>query len=419
MASNIQVVRAGVSAATGVRKLRRPSHSFQVRIRPWQIQPNLIAPVLPGETLKNLLVQSRVVSDPVKSKLIGWWFEQYFFYVKLRDLDDRDTLTNMIVTNASSAALNSDLNVRTNHAGGAPDFATLCMERIVDEYFRDEDEATLVAAIDGLPLAQIGVESWLDSAKDATLAGEGEHEMPGENPALPAHMVAFTDHYAQWEAMRSMQLTAATFEDWLRTFGLSVPRAEAEEAHRPELIRYIREWTYPTNHVDPSTGVPSSALSWSIAERADKDRFFSEPGFVVGLCVCRPKVYLGNIEGSLADFMNDAYSWLPAVLQDEPYTSLKKFVGGAAGVGPLGTNTTNDYWVDLRDLFMYGDQFVNFASTELDAGFVALPTAAMEKRFATAAMADAMFAAAAPANQIRADGRVDLSILSRLEDTSK
>lgn len=396
------------------RTSRRPTHTFQLRTRPWQVQPFLIAPVLPGETMKNLLLQARVVTDPIKNPLIGWWTEFYLFYVKLRDLNERDTLTDALVTNASTAALNSAAKVATYHVGGAPDFATMCLNRVVEEYFRDEDEAVLDAAIDGLPLAQVGVNNWLDSAIPDSQVADTNEEFPGENPALPANMSAFAAHYAHWEAMRSMQLTAVDFEDWLKTFGVKVPKSQ-EEAHRPELIRYIREWTYPSNTVNPADGSPSSACSWSVAERADKDRFFAEPGFVFGVSVTRPKVYFGKQKGAGVSMMNDAYSWLPAVLQSEPYTSLKKF---AAAAGPLGGNTgANDYWVDLRDLFMYGDQFMNFALDATDAGLVALPTTALKRKYASSADADALFKVAA-SNKIKMDGRCDLTILSRIEDTS-
>lgn len=410
MQPNIVTVRD--APQTG-RKIRRPSHTFQLKYRPWQIQPMMIAPVLPGETMKNLLLQSRVVSNPVINPLLGWWTEYYFFFVKLRDLDDRQALTDMIVTNASTAGLNSALDLDTYHAGGTINYTQKCLDRVVAEYFRDEDETVLQGAIDGLPIAKTDGPGWLDSTKDATLAGEAQHEFPGENPSLPAHMAAFTDHYNQWEAMRSMQLTAATFEDWLKTFGVSVPREENEDLHQPELIRYVREWTYPSNTINPADGLPSSALSWGVAQRADKDRFFKEPGFLFGVTVSRPKVYFSKQRGSVAHFMNDAYSWLPAVLQQDPYTSLKKFT---PAVGPL-VGVTNDYWADLRDLFVHGDQFLNFDLAATDAGMVALPTAAMEKKYPTAAMADALFKVPAN-NKIIADGRVDLTILSRIEDTS-
>lgn len=76
----------------------------------------------------------------------------------------------------------------------------------------------------------------------------------------------------------------------------------------------------------------------------------------------------------------------------------------------------NGYWVDVRDLYLYGEQFVNFALTETDAGFVALPTAGLQKRFASATDADAMFAGASPANMIRQDGIMTFNIAGRQVD---
>ena len=63
------------------RKMRRPRHDFNVRHMPFCITPFAIAPVLPGETLKDGNLQSRAVVDPIKNPLIGWWLEHYVFYV--------------------------------------------------------------------------------------------------------------------------------------------------------------------------------------------------------------------------------------------------------------------------------------------------------------------------------------------------
>ena len=53
------------------RKLRQPEHAWAVKHLPFAIQPFMIAPVLPGETLKNALLQVRAVLQPVKSALSG------------------------------------------------------------------------------------------------------------------------------------------------------------------------------------------------------------------------------------------------------------------------------------------------------------------------------------------------------------
>ena len=87
-----------LSAAPQVgRRLRQPQHTWLVRQLPFAIQPVAIAPVLPGETLKNALFQVRAVTSPLKSPLIGWWFETYLFYVKHRDLPNAAQYTEMML----------------------------------------------------------------------------------------------------------------------------------------------------------------------------------------------------------------------------------------------------------------------------------------------------------------------------------
>ena len=128
-----------------VRKPRRPQHPFYLEQRPWQIQPFFIPPVLPGETLQNLLAQTRIVSDPVKNSLIGWWAEQYFFYVKHRDLDERDTYTGMMIdpsvtlTSLFTAADPASYHGATG--GNRMNWVLKCLKRVTECYFRNEGEA--------------------------------------------------------------------------------------------------------------------------------------------------------------------------------------------------------------------------------------------------------------------------------------
>lgn len=394
------------------RKTRSPKHVFQLRTKPWQIQPFMIAPVIPGDTLKNLLLQARVVTDPIKHPLIGWWAEYYFFYVKHRDLDERDLLTQMVLDPTADLSSLDEAASSVYYHGGGINWTKLCLKRVVDQYFRNEGEAWDGFLIDNVPLAAaIGnEETGLDSAhNDADRASIDDPTalVVGADDSIKGSEIETA--LRQWQFAKANNLTQQTYEEWLQTYGI---RPSSVELHRPELVRYIRDWTYPSNTVDPATGAPSSACSWSIAERADKDRFIKEPGFLFGVSVVRPKVYMSKQSGSLAALMNDAYTWLPAILHDDPSTSLVRRDALAA---PLDSNT-DAYWVDVADLLHYGDQFLNFALTETDAGLVALPTAGLQKRYATAADADALFVTPASANQIRQDGVVSLNIASRVMD---
>lgn len=90
MIGHVQVPVQVQEVARYQRINRRPSHQFQLRTRPWQLQPCVMALVLPGETMENALIQYRAVTDLIKNPLVGWWSEFYLFYVKLSDLDDFD-----------------------------------------------------------------------------------------------------------------------------------------------------------------------------------------------------------------------------------------------------------------------------------------------------------------------------------------
>jgi hypothetical protein len=410
---NVQLVRA---APAQQRITRTPRHTFRLKHRPYQIQPFVIAPVLPGETMTSALIQARAKTDPIAADcdLQGWWLEHYLFYVKLTDLAGRDDFTEMLLTYGHDlSAYETTADVQTYHHTGV-NWIELCVDRIVEEYFRDEGDGTVT--FDGLHQAQVHGETFIESAKLASATGSTDDLLPGEDGVVPDHLSTdFSTHYTQWEAMRAMKLTAATFEDWVAAFGLKTDSKPAREDYRPELLRYSRDWQYPSTVVS-GDGSTTSAVVWSIMERADKKRLFKEPGFIVGVTVARPKVYFSGMRGAGVQMMSDAYAWLPATLSTDPFTSLKNFSIATGGDGPLAAVPSEGYWVDIRDLFLYGDQFCNFDISATPAGFVALPTSAMVKKYAGATNINALFATPASDYYLKQDGVAQFSILGTQRD---
>lgn len=400
------------------RKLRSPSHSFSIRQMPWVIQPMLLAPVLPGETMKNLLLQSRAVSDPIKNAITGWWHEYYFFYVKLRDLTIRAEMEKMALDptwdwNTAPGVKTVASNFNNYFAGNGIDWAQKCLEVVTAEYFRNEDEAWNTFTVAGLPVASIVGNGWMDSLIPRTQLAAAEDMIV--NPAASDLLASEIDKsMRQYQLLKMNGLVQQSYEDFLATYGVSV--AAPEDPFRPELIRYIRDWTYPTNTIDPTNGTPRSAVSWSTAERADKDRFFAEPGFIFGVTVTRPKVYFRNQSGNASWFLRNVMSWLPAVMADDPYTSLQEIDGTAAS--PCSLAATN-YVVDVRDLFIYGDQFCNFDRAALDANMISGPAATtFEHRYVTTQGEVDEFFVTPASNKVKIDGVVSLSILGRQVDTT-
>lgn len=411
MASYGNIARVG-------RRLRNPQHRFNLQTMPFQIQPFMIAPVIPGETMKNALLQSRVVTDPIRNKLIGWWCEYYFFYVKHRDLAGREDFTAMMLDlNHDMSAYRTAANPALNHFADGINWTQLCLDRVVETHFREEGD-TVAHLINGMPAGAVNVESWLDSTalSDAytfedPVIYEDDQTTPGEVTASEVDAALQT-----WQFQRANNMTEMSYEDWLATYGIRAPRVEL---HRPEVLRYIREWQYPSNTIDPTTGAASSAVSWAIADRLDKDRFFAEPGFIFGVTVCRPKVYLRNVEGSATGLMDNALSWLPALMRDDPWTSMKKVEHDK---GPLATvvTDTDGYWIDIKDLLIYGEDFINVARSATDLNMVTLPNADLSnKDYPTDADVDALFTGETDAGrQVRQDGVCKLSILGTQVDTT-
>lgn len=222
----------------------------------------------------------------------------------------------------------------------------------------------------------------------------------------------------EWLSMTDMGLLDMDFKDWMKSYGSTasgdvVLGEMPVQQHRPELIGYRREFSYPTNTVEPSTGVPATAAGWRVKTRIDDYKFFKYPGWVVGYTVVRPKVYLGNQQGTVSGLMQSRASWLPPQLMDQ-HTVSHILVDDTAG--PLAGTMTTDYWMDLRDYLNHGEQFINYATPASGATgvpFVELPLASGQRRYAASAEIMALFSNTTT-GRFRQDGVCDLTLTGRV-----
>lgn len=396
------------------RKTRRPAIPFQTKVKPFQIAPFFMHPVLPGETLKKAMLQAKCLSAPLASDMVGCHAELYWFYVKLTDLDEREKLKQMVVDptyDAVAAGLTTttpNLWTFCNAGVGNPaiDFGQMCLDRVVSVYFRNEDQQPGDFMLGGQYAARVLRESSIQSIMLATdlASADVDVDLDGDG-TITAQEVE--NAHAQWLSLVTNGLTEKSYADWCKSYGITLAR---EELHEPENIRYMREWTAPTRLVDPSTGAPTAAYAWNLQESLDKDRFFKEPGFLFGVQVFRPKIIIGNYTGGLSNFLADGMSWLPGEVLNSAAYGLREF---AAGTGPVPA-ATGAYVIDLRDLLMYGEQFVNFDLSTDGENVVALPAADMSvKDYVSAADVTALFAGAN--EYIRTEGQITLNILSQLQ----
>lgn len=129
----------------------------------------------------------------------------------------------------------------------------------------------------------------------------------------------------------------------------------------------------------------------------------------------RPKVYLGNQEGLVAAMMVNRDSWLPAILNNE-MTVGHMVIDDL--VGPLAATMAADYMINIRDLLLYGEQFINYDAAGTDPGFVALPAADAKRRYASSTACHAFFTDTTN-GVFKADGMISLTIMGRQRETTK
>lgn len=413
-------MRTLLSAPPTDRVGRYPKHRFVIREKPFTANIIAFAPVLPGETLQSAFLEARVITDPIKNPIIGWKKEYFFFYVKITDLLN-NTIRDMFV-DPTNTDLTGTLGVAANSqqfytAKGAVDYPKRALDRIVVTYFLDQDETITRRIATGTvdaPIVQIKDESFLDSLTDKDDLPEGA-AIAGAADAgdLDRLMDAF-------EHLRAMGVANMTYEDFLRSYGIAVPE---KDENKPELLWRLSDFQYPSNTIDPLTGTPSSAVSWVFRKGDNSRKFFKEPGFIVGVSVTRPKVYFSGLAGAAAGFMTRAWDWAPALLADRPETQLKQF---AAGTGPLGDRQTDTdgYWLDMRDLLLYGDQWQNVAAfpannanpaTDGNWNMFALPDSSLNRKYPSEAMIDSLFVSAANV-YVKQDGYVSFGIKGKQVD---
>lgn len=428
----IRSPRVGVSPAyeRSNRVTRRPQHRFNLKTKPYQIQPLMIAPVLPGESLTNIMLQAQSWSDPLAAGVlrnIGWWKEYYFFYVKHRDLPgwERDELSNQGIGSDLIDMIVNNGNLNTHKLGaieqwsytpkGGVPFTKFALQRIVEEYFRDEGETAAAFHIDNVPIAQIYGRGQNDWSMRLTLEGDYEDrrvDLDVDNDgSITVDEVERA--YIEWAAARDAGLMDMDYEDWIRTYGVksTLPEIDRVDHHRPELLCHHREFSYPTNTVEPTTGVPATAVGWRTAQQFRKAWLFPEPGWIIGMTVARPKVYLQNQEGSVAPMMSTRDSWLPAVLNDQLNVSHLLIPEASGPLATISDTANSKYWIDLRDLLNYGDQFVNWTPADAPP-FVTLPSVTGQRRYASAADAMSFFTDTTNGRFLE-DGVVSLAIKGR------
>jgi len=355
MVSPLQIVQPGQMRT---RKKRSPQFPIAGTMKPFGLYPLWATPVLPGETLNMAETKYRLISMPVRHPLTGAWFETWTVYCSLTDLNE----------NFAQMFISEDVSPTAYQAGvdrpryftksGQIDYIKLAMDAVVYNYFRDEEEPDWdTHLIDGVHMAKRQSWDWAANLMFKPTALDAAY-LPS---ALPE-----SDTLTPLEIMKLSGMSEITYEKYLMQYGVAQKEA-VKESRIPEIIRYTRDWATPTNAIEPTTGRPSSAFSWSSTIKSEKPKRFDEPGFVITFGCVRPKMFDASLRGSMIGELWGFGDFFPVYNLADPAAGLKILDAAHKVLNlPVGTDAL---MYDHRDLLTNGEQFVNDLS-----GPYALPT---------------------------------------------
>jgi len=323
---------------------RRPNFGIAGVMKPYGLYPLCIHPVLPGETLKSFETKWRVISKPVKHPLAGAWLETWLCYVKMTDLDRN--LGEMFIsdTYSSSGHTAGSDQERYFTKSGQIEWVKKCVDRIHEAYFTHENETP--RSIDGVPKVKVNMTGWWQNM----IFKPSAESMPTDLNELQGELSAR-------EMLMQSQMTELTYERYLQEYGVQSIRTGIGE---PEILRYTRSWTLPTNHVEPSDGTPSSAWAWSDHIKAEKDKRFQEPGFIIQLACIRPKLFQANLPYSMVGNLWGFSDWYPIYNMPDPNAGVKDLNSDDAVFAAAAQDAgVENMLYDHKDLLSHGEQFVN------------------------------------------------------------
>lgn len=389
------------------RRPRKPVFPIAGAWRPFGLYPVLAAPVMAGETVRGLRLRLRVISMPLRYPLGGAYLHFWWAYCPAR-LSVGTDIVNELSPSTTGLLETSDVPRMFSKVGQLR-LIQLTYDVIVNTLIAREGQT--LPAFDG---ARKVPRIWSDWTNNLSKLPSGltVSELPEREIDTEGDLDIAMDR-------ERTLLEAGSYDQFVRAFGVPEPRRDDEAV----LFNHGRFWTQPTNTVEPSTGVPSSAWTWAIDTVMPKVRRVKEPGVMMLLASIRPKMlhrkadasYLGRMVGLLqwVPPTDDAQAWHAISDNDPVWSSTFK-----------GSGSTQ-LLIDRQDVFGKGEAFINdipanlpYAVPQDTAGaYNGADLAALRGEFVADADIDALFSGSTTVSRrIYYDGIAEMTVQGHVGD---
>ncbi len=337
------------TATSGRRGERRPVFRASVELEPWEITPFCCFPLLPGETLHNILMDGRFVLNGCVSPLFPWYLDIQLFAVNLSDVDVdfEEILLRHAETPPTGIAASANKPL-LGQAAGAMNLTGPVYDRICDQFWKTDNV---------LPNSVVNTDLFIAPVKWRTSSST---LVEGESPSR----VFEPDQLQTDEMKRDLLDQDMDWADVLRAYGVKVTSGEAGV---PERIMWESIAKYPVfvQSDAADTIVTRYQVLWSIREARLTARgagiFAKEPMVIMGLVTIRPEVIEGN---KAFMFVNDLVDgerwWVPPFNTFDAVQDILQEPGSSITAGHSWTDTAAGVvQLNALDYWFMGESFTN------------------------------------------------------------
>ena len=308
------------------RKLRTPRYPVVTTGRFGKAVPVAKALVEAGSTLRKLSFRNRFQSMPIKYPLTGGYLDVEFYYVPMSAAWDEwiDFVLGETVTFPTLAA--AQPNFFTSAANSSKLYG-LCYEAVINKFHRtsEDDPYTYDGSWASLPRVDMTAE----------FSASADHRTIDETVNIADGLTVreIDDARAKLRYRNRMDFATGHYADWLKEQGVA---AHAVLGADPERIGRVSKFVMPSKSIDPSTGGTTQSYFRDIELTLDKDRYFAEAGYIVGILSMRPKI-MPYGSSSLEDAWREPI-WFPHKGQPKEYREQPAGVGGIDGTQSMFTD---------------------------------------------------------------------------------
>ncbi len=348
----VEIASTSPTSTTGRRGERRPVFRSAIELQPWEITPFCCFPLLPGETLHNVLVDGRFVLNGCVSPLYPWYLDIQLYAMRLSDIDvDFEEILLRDAETPISGSTGTDVPLRGMVLGGM-DISGVAYDRLANHLWSTEDELKVGVVNTDLFIAPV---KWRTSSSTFV---EGESAGATLEP----------DQIVSAKMKQDLIDEENTWARVLESYGVRIPRGEAGV---PERIMWESIAKHPVFVQSDSADVIVTRYQvlWTVREARltakGQGIYAKEPMVVMGLATIRPELLEGNKRFMVVnDLVDRDRWWVPPfnamdAVQDilqEPGSSVSSGHGWSDAAGGVTQHNALDYW------FM-GESFTNMDHT--------------------------------------------------------